>query len=96
MESPLERLSLPGSPIRSLNPLTFCPIKFLNMIGLQSVDLSPLKEMQLHTLCISPLELKSEDFSLLRELNLPQLVGPGDDPRQTTDQFVQKYNQSNE
>ncbi|HAF58303.1 MAG TPA: hypothetical protein DCL00_01815 [Opitutae bacterium] len=96
MESPLERLSLPGSPIRSLNPLTFCPIKFLNMIGLQSVDLSPLKEMQLHTLCISPLELKSEDFSLLQELNLPQLVGPGDDPRQTTDQFVQKYNQSNE
>ncbi len=91
MESPLEKLSLPGSPIRSLNPLTFCPLKYLNMVGLKISDLSPLREMHLETLCISPLGLSHADFSLLKDLNLKHLKGPGDDPLQTIDQFIQKY-----
>ena len=91
MESPLEKLSLPGSPIRSLVPLTFCPIKFLNMIGLTLDDLSPLREMQLETLCISPLNLEQGHFNLLKELNLKHMLGPGDAPNQTVGQFFQKY-----
>ena len=97
MECPLEMLSLPGSPVRSLNPLTFCPLRALNMIGLKKIDLSPLCEMQLETLNISPLELSADDFSILRELKVKCMVGPGDPTDQTTDQFFIKYetNQTN-
>ena len=62
-------------------------IKYLNMIGLKLDDLSPLREMQLHTLCL-PLQLRSEDFAILKELNLQYLVGPGDDSKQSIDQFM--------
>ena len=91
MESPLENLTLPGSPIFSIAPLTYCPLKNLNLIGLDLDDLSPLKEMQLTSLSISPLELDEEDFLLLNEINLSYLIGPGDDPKQTVKQFMDKY-----
>ena len=91
MESPLENLTLPGSPIFSIAPLTYCPLKNLNLIGLDLDDLSPLKEMQLASLSISPLELDEEDFLLLNEINASYLIGPGDDPKQTVKQFMDKY-----
>jgi len=82
---------LPGSPIFSIAPLTYCPLKNLNLIGLGLDDLSPLKEMQLTSLSISPLELNIEDFLLLNEINTSYLIGPGDDPKQTVKQFMDKY-----
>ena len=93
MESPIESISLPGSPVRSLNPLTFCPLKYLNMIGLNHCDLLPLSEMQLDSLAISPLELNQDDLSFLKTLNLKSLIGPGDDPNQSVEQFFHKYGQ---
>ena len=94
IESPLEKLFLPGSPIRSIEPLTFCPLKHLNIIGLKLNDLSPLLEMRLDSLFISPLELSQEGFSILQQLNLKSLVGPGDSDQQSIEEFIVKYNHS--
>ena len=91
IETPLERLFLPGSPVRNLNPLTFCPLKYLNIIGLKIDDFSPLFEMDLETLCISPLELSEEQLSELSHLNIKHIVGPGDSPEQSATEFFEKY-----
>jgi len=56
--------------------------------------LSPLLEMRLDSLYISPLELSQEDFSILKQLNLKSLVGPGDSDEQSIEEFTQKYNRS--
>jgi len=81
--------------VGSITPLTFCPLKYLNMIGLKVSDLSPLLEMSLKTLCISPLELSEEEFTILKQLDLEHLVGPGDPEMQTVSDFMQKYSHSN-
>jgi len=50
--------------------------------------------MRLDSLYISPLELSQEDFSILNQLNLKSLVGPGDSDEQSIEEFTQKYNRS--
>jgi len=47
--------------------------------------------MRLDSLIISPLELSPKDFSILQELNLKSLVGPGDSDEQTIEEFIEKY-----
>jgi len=52
-------------------------------------------EMSLKTLCISPLELSEEEFTILKPLDLEHLIGPGDPEMQTVSDFMQKYSHSN-
>ena len=47
--------------------------------------------MELNKLVISPLELSTDDFLNLKELNLVFLLGPGDPSDQTVEEFVEKY-----
>ena len=91
MESPLESLELPGSPVSSIQPLTACPIRHLNMIGIPAEDISPLLEMQLKSLLISPLKLNKEHFKILEKIEVTNLIGPGDPENQSPEQFFEKY-----
>ena len=91
MESPLESLELPGSPVSSIQPLTACPIRHLNMIGIPAEDISPLLEMQLKSLLISPLKLNKEQFNILEKIEVTNLIGPGDPADQVPEEFFEKY-----
>jgi len=61
------------------------------IIGIRLKSITPLADMQLERLMISPLGLNENDFQLLKDLKLQQLCGPGDPIEQTPKIFFEKY-----
>ena len=85
---PLEVIHLPGSEVTSLESLRSCPVKDMNIVGLDIEDFSPLLDMPVKRLTLSRENLTKSQIGILKNLDLDNIVSPGDPEDQSSDQFL--------
>ena len=93
METPLESLHLPGSQVSRIAGISNCPIRELNIIGLDLHDFDIIETLPLRTLHVSPQNINSDEIKILHNLEINNLLGPGDPKDQTKDEFFEKYSE---
>ena len=90
---PLEVIHLPGSEVTSLESLRSCPVKDMNIVGLDIKDFSPLLDMPIKRLKLSIENLTKSQINILKNLDLVNIISPGDPEDQSSDQFFDKLDQ---